>query len=399
MLWGGGLQSPSLHQKTQINSKHSKTYTYQKDRFSEEKSICWKGGIFLKKECLSDISFTLLRQSNDQSTQHHSIFHPKNHQISTEKLDFNLILLKKLFPLCALYLDSVSIATLLASTRIVGMKTPGLHSIYSSLSLKKVSSNFSKQTLHYTHKTHPLLNLTTLNFIYPMQGNIKAFIRPQKRSNETLHSLLNLHKQALQSQPFKAQRALVIGASSGLGNACAKLLALGGAKVLATTQNHHFDEDHLNLSTTNLNILKLTRENLHSLKKFNPTHLYYFATPPITAHHTNLSPKRFLNFLKYYVFALSSMTHSLPHLKNIFQPSSIFVEELPLDFCEYTLAKATLESYGRYLAKKDFCIATPRLPKIATNQTLSLIPQTLQIPSIALIDELLTFADKTCKKE
>lgn len=277
------------------------------------------------------------------------------------------------------------------------MKIPGLHSIFSSLSLSRLE--IPSHTLHYTHKTHPLFNLTTLNFINPMQGEIKAFLRPQRRSNQSLASLSKLHTQIPHSQPFKTQRALVIGASSGLGNACAKLLILGGAKVLATTQNHPFDEHHRNLKTLRLNILKLTQENLRSLQSFNPTHLYYFATPPITAHNKNLSPKRFLNFLNYYVFALSKLIHSLPHLQGIFQPSSIFIEELPLDFCEYTLAKSTLESYARYLAKKGFCIATPRLPKIATNQTLSLIPQKLELPSNALIDELLTFANKTPKRE
>lgn len=369
------------------NSKH----------LNMHKSFQWEGGIFLKKECASTLNFTLSEILPDLPNI--DLDFQKIPQTSTEDLSFDFALLKKLFPICATYLHPTSIATLLASTRIVGMKTPGLHSIYSSLSLSYVHTETPSHTLHYTHQTHPLLNLTTLKLLYPMQGVIKAFCRPQKRSNPTFASLTALHSQALKSQPFKSQKALIIGASSGLGNACTKLLALGGAKVLATSQNHRFDETHPHLSTLSLNALKLTHENLRSLQSFNPTHLYYFATPPITSHNENFNPKRFFNFLKYYVIALSRIIQSLPNLQGIFQPSSIFIEELPLDFCEYTLAKATLESYGHYLAKKGFCIAMPRLPKIATNQTLSLIPQTLQTPSIALIDELLTFADKTLKRE
>lgn len=383
-------------QKSYFHKKVSKNFKEQKLHLKQ--SIHWEGGIFLKKECISSINFTLSPQKTTPKTPKHRL-DQNNSQYTTEKLGFNPTLLKRLFPLCANYLDSISISTLLASTRIVGMKTPGLHSIYSSLSLSCLHTEIPSHTLHYTHQTHRLLNLTTLHFIAPMQGVIKAFSRPQKRSNQTFHSLLSLHSQALKSQPFKSQKALIIGSSSGLGNACAKLLALGGAKVLATTQNHPFDEAHHNLNTLNLNALKPTQEALHSLQAFNPTHLYYFATPPITAHRRKLNQKAFLKFLQYYVFALSRIIQSLPHLKGIFQPSSIFIEELPLDFCEYTLAKATLESYGRYLVKKGFYVSMPRLPKIATNQTLSLVPQKLQIPSVALIDELLTFADKSLKRE
>lgn len=345
---------------------------------------------------MSSISFTLKQIQNLKCQNLIPDSMPtmtqKEQQSQTQSLAFDPKILEKLFPLCAHFLDKQSIGTLLASTRIVGMQTPGLHSIYSSLSLTQNPTAVDSQNLHYTHKTHPLLNITTLHFTSPMQGVVKAFIRPQKIPNQNLKSLLNAHTNTLSSKPFATQRALVIGAGKGLGNTCAKLLALGGARVLATTQN--FDESHEHISTLSLDILKLNAQILKALCDFQPTHLYYFATPDIRALTPNniLDKKQLLTYLDYYVLAPSHLLNALKSLQAFFQPSSIFVEELPLEFCEYTLAKTTLESFALFLEKQGLHTATPRLPKVATNQTLSLIPQKLKSPSDALINELLNFA-------
>lgn len=120
-----------------------------------------------------------------------------------------------------------------------------------------------------------------------MQGVVKAFTRPQRLSNQTFDDLLATYDEILKTQPFKEQRALVIGAGNGLGNTCAKLLALGGAQVLATTLTGSFDESHQHIQTTHFNSLKINQKALHPLHAFHPTHLYYFATPPIIAQHTH----------------------------------------------------------------------------------------------------------------
>lgn len=349
---------------------------------------------------MSSISFTLKQIQNLKSQNLMSDSTPTTAQkkqpqgeSQTQSLAFDPEILENLFPLCAHFLDKRNIGTLLASTRIVGMQTPGLHSIYSSLSLTQNPTALDSQNLHYTHKTHPLLSITTLHFTSPMQGVIKAFIRPQKIPNQSFQSLLNAHTNTLSSKPFATQRALVIGAGKGLGNTCAKLLALGGAQVLATTQN--FDETHEHISTLKLDVFKINTQTLKTLHDFQPTHLYYFATPNIRALAPNgmLNKKQLFTYLDYYVLVPSRLLNALNSLQAFFQPSSIFVEELPLEFCEYTLAKATLESFARFLEKQGLHTTTPRLPKVATNQTLSLIPQKLKSPSDALINELLSFAN------
>lgn len=353
--------------------------------------------------------------------------HTPHAELYTETLAYNPALFTSLFPQCAKAMDSTHIEVLLASTRIVGMKTPGLHSIYSQLSIDFRTQSLSAEShnnkspnlnshdtqplkvqdldlrddthiLYYTHKTHKLLNLTTITIHAPFSGVIKAFIRPQALSNESLSDISLAFSHCLESMPFRNQRALVIGAGSGFGNACAKILTLGGAKVLATTLYTPFDEPQCeNLSTLNFNALQPTKASLRTIATFAPTHIYYFATPKIKAHTTKLSKTLLNEFVAYYIFGLDSMLHSLApiaSLQGIFQPSSCFVDELPLDLREYTIAKAALESYMNIIAKQyQLHIATPRLQKSATNQTLSLLPQNLDKPSVILIDEIFAFAD------
>ena len=480
----------------------------------------------------------------------------KNTQpIYTQSLDFDLSLLCKLFPQCAKGLDSKIVGTLLASTNIVGMKTPGLHSIYSSFefnfskghsacglkhsvlsdksesaspcSLRRTTSashsqdshnpDFSSQSLecqeskilesqadssnskifdektrqsrsffskcggsgksqgsylkgndrrdfspqaelprkstaaaaevflsdfsgfqakgegsllnandralseesaksttcakhqskpakkttqptpsmlYYTYTTHPRLNITTIRTIAPFSGTIKAFIRPIPLDNESFESISQSHPTLTKNKPFATQKALVIGAGSGFGNVCVKMLLLGGAEVLATTHSKDFDEPHSNLQTLRYDTTAANKKTLEQFRVFNPTHIYYFATPKIRSTHT-LDKKLLNEFLSFYIFGLHNIIESLETsaLRGIFQPSTCFVDELPLDMQNYTIAKSALETYALFLAKQYHChIATPRMQKSATNQTLSLIPQNLQKPSSVVFDEILEFS-------
>ncbi len=469
----------------------------------------------------------------------------KNTQpIYTQSLDFDFSLLQKLFPQCAKGLDSKIVGTLLASTNIVGMKTPGLHSIYSSLefnfynnnsslgnhsgdftnfeetadskssSLSKFMKNNTSNTafvrstnphlqntrivnstspescadsapchtersevskslesqvdsnnttnapaevflsdfsgfqakgegsllnandralsedavakqqihtcksaksttcakhqskpakkttqptpsmLYYTYTTHPRLNITTIRTIAPFSGTIKAFIRPIPLNNESFESISQSHPTLTKNKPFATQKALVIGAGSGFGNVCVKMLLLGGAKVLATTHSKDFDEPHKHLQTLRYDTTAANKKTLEQFRAFNPTHIYYFATPKIRSTHT-LDKKLLNEFLSFYIFGLHNILESLETsaLRGIFQPSTCFVDELPLDMQNYTIAKSALETYALFLAKQYHChIATPRMQKSATNQTLSLIPQNLRKPSSVVFDEILEFS-------
>jgi hypothetical protein len=77
-------------------------------------------------------------------------------------------------------------------------------------------------------------------------------------------------------------------------------------------------------------------------------------------------------------------------LQKIFYPSSAAIEELPLDMGEYAAAKMAGETLCDFLQKANPGLAfhKPRLPRIATDQTVSLLPVSNQDPVSVLLANL-----------
>ena len=80
-------------------------------------------------------------------------------------------------------------------------------------------------------------------------------------------------------------------------------------------------------------------------------------------------------------------------LRGLFFPSSIFVEELPLNMGEYSAAKMAGEGVCRLLEKwyPDVMFAVPRLPRMRTDQTVSLLGEALPAPEEVILDPLRSF--------
>lgn len=297
-------------------------------------------------------------------------------------LFFDTNLFRKLFPNLSQYFNEYHAAILLATTRIVGMSVPGIHSIFSELNLKfPPQAHISHQSISYTFKKHHILPCFHIK-LENIDSKIIAFIRPIPISNQTLHFLSSKYPKL----DFSNQNALIIGGSKGLGNTCAKLLALGGANVLVGYNSTKFDEEHDKISSFHINICKTLHHVKEEIETFNPTHLYYFSTPPIQATKgENLNQSILLLFIQHYIFGLDNILKlKLSNLRTIFIPSTIFCEELPQDFKEYVLAKQMVENFCHFLSK-EYQIISPRLPKTQTNQTLELIKHNLPSPDEILL--------------
>jgi hypothetical protein len=126
-----------------------------------------------------------------------------------------------------------------------------------------------------------------------------------------------------------------------------------------------------------------------------PLYLYYFATPPIFgAAKGTFSPQRFATFSEYYVTGflrtVQTVRDATPRLQKVFYPSSAAIEELPLDMGEYAAAKTAGELLCDFLQKvyPGLAIHKPRLPRVATDQTVSLLPVTNQEPVSVLVSHL-----------
>jgi hypothetical protein len=87
---------------------------------------------------------------------------------------------------------------------------------------------------------------------------------------------------------------------------------------------------------------------------------------------------------------LQAVAASLAGLQKIFYPSSAAIEELPLNMGEYAAAKMAGEILCDFLQKANptLTIHKPRLPRMATDQTVSLLPVNNQDPASVLLTHL-----------
>jgi hypothetical protein len=84
------------------------------------------------------------------------------------------------------------------------------------------------------------------------------------------------------------------------------------------------------------------------------------------------------------------LQHQESAVRGVLYPSSVFVEELPKSFGEYAAAKMAGETLCAYLEKthKDLVIHRPRLPRVATDQTASLVPAKRESSAVVMLEHL-----------
>jgi hypothetical protein len=308
-----------------------------------------------------------------------------------------------LFPNLMRLVPIMQIAALLATTRLVGMECPGLHSVYSGLNLVFSPDRDGIPELNYhVADGNQRLALLLVDVDGPgMRGQIKTFFRPIPQAQPAITDVCR----EVESNEFSEQQALIIGGSRGLGEVAAKLLAAGGAEVIITYYRGEQDAKRIveeivargaRAACLPLNVLDPSPALLSMVaNRSTPLYLYYFATPFIFgAAKGRFSSRRFTAFCEYYVTGfmrtVQSVAASSAGLKKIFYPSSAAVEELPLDMGEYAAAKMAGEILCDFLQKTNpgLCIHKPRLPRVATDQTVSLLPVSNQDPVSVLLAHL-----------
>ncbi len=316
--------------------------------------------------------------------------------------------LTHLFPDLVQGMPTTQIAELLATTQLVGMECPGFHSVYYELNVTFQETSSGSSALKYkTTQFDDRFKLVLMEVSGPtLQGFVKAVLRPKPQDQMAYADLATL----VNADEFKGQKALVIGGSRGLGEISAKLLAAGGASVLLTYCQGREDADKITsdiqvgkgaVSSTYFDVLSPEQSDVDVIKKHSPTHLYYFATPHITANKRPFSPALFAEFCCYYVTGFSSSLNFLLDnqcpIKNIFYPSTIFIDQFPTSFAEYIAAKSAGESLCSYLEKNNPALSMfkPRLPKMATDQTVGvMIDEGRENPAPVILKQLRLFAKR-----
>ena len=289
-------------------------------------------------------------------------------------LGFDADAFEALLPGMQQALPSWQIAALLASTRIVGMECPGLHSLYAGLTLQFGVPQGAAELCYRVANADERFSSVDLEVTGPgMSGTLRAMFRPSPQRQPGYQEATTY----VTKGEFSGWRALVVGGSRGLGEAAAKLVAAGGGAVCLTYFQGAHDAQQIadELSTAGREACIAQLDVTHPTKPelpWQPTHLLYFATPHISGDHTaSFSQAKFDRFCQYYVGGFHQLISLHPGALNVLYPSTIFLDEIHPQTAEYCAAKAAGETLCRHLAKtqQGLRIHAPRLPRLISDQT------------------------------
>lgn len=311
-------------------------------------------------------------------------------------------LASSLFSHAARKLPAIQFAEILAVTFLIGMKCPGLHSIYSETELSfELHPELAPELKYEVSKVDKRFALVIIHLTAPwLKGKINAFMRPAPQEQISIADMVQVDP-----AEFSGQRALIIGGSRGLGEVTAKLLAAGGADIKITYYRGAEDAQRVVedaraserfIECFPFDILNPSQDLKQCLgKEWVPTHLYYYATPHIgAAPRGTFSPELFRRFCDYYVTGFINTAKAVqslgPHSLQIVYPSTVFIEELPSNMGEYAAAKMAGETLCTFLEKHNpgLRIHKCRLPRLATDQTRSLMPVKTGDPVPVLLEIL-----------
>lgn len=302
-------------------------------------------------------------------------------------------LMHALFPNAARYLPDAQLATLLASTQIVGMECPGLHSVFAQLDMRFCTASFGADTSNNTTLEYSVLS--TDNRIDRVElalrnayatGTVEAFFRPPPARQAGFSQIAAL----VSNSEFSNQNALVIGASRGLGEVITKVLAAGGANIMMTYAvgrddavrvSEEIGEQQAAPDVCCYNVLEGSLCEEMTEYCASVTHIYYLASPTIAKGDSNRWDGELFNrYCDFYVAGLATLLHQVrQHLLGnreiqLFIPSSVFLEQSIKGFDEYIAAKAAAEAFVRCFetAHRNWQVVAPRLPRLHTDQTSSI---------------------------
>ena len=302
-------------------------------------------------------------------------------------------------------------ADLLATTRIVGMRLPGLHSIYSEIKLQRCAADGGPPRSSMTYvATKADARFRSLRIGAQgglMQGTLEAFFRAPAVDQP---SLLSVMPHVL-SGCYAGQHALVVGGSRGLGELAAKILLAGGARVSLSYARGHADAQRIGdearlagLACEHLQIdasQPLPSATAHALADAGYTHLCYFATPQIVKSPAgSWNAALFDDYCRVYVHGFAEIVKAAASTAGRAQPlrvlcpSTVFLDDAEPGFAEYCAAKAAAETLCDQLALDPHVqVSRPRLPRMKTDQTGSFLGSDAADPLPVMLATLRAFCN------
>jgi acyl dehydratase/NAD(P)-dependent dehydrogenase (short-subunit alcohol dehydrogenase family) len=318
-------------------------------------------------------------------------------------------LMHTLFPSASRLLPAHQLAILLASTRIVGMQCPGLHSVFAQLDLRfcapgpEVAARVDDPLQYRVLSTDPRIDRIELALdSAAAHGTVEAFFRPPPAQQAGVRQIAEL----VSSDEFSTQNALVIGGSRGLGEVISKVLAAGGANLMLTYAAGRQDADSVatdigrDLATPRVchyNVLEGIFPQEMTEFCASVTHIYYLASPTIAKSDAGKWDRQlFTRYCDFYIDGLATLLQQVMQLRNIgrdlqvFIPSSVFLQQSVKGFDEYIAAKSAAEAFVKCFEKshRNCTVVAPRLPRLYTDQTSNSKNADEQQTLKVIIDEL-----------
>lgn len=288
----------------------------------------------------------------------------------------------ELFPSLAASLSAVDAATLLGTTRVIGMHCPGRWALFRRLRWQLADNDGGPAATtaldyHVAAERRRFAMLTVALSAGDRRLEAETIVRDAPPRQASMQQI----RQHVDPTEFAGVRALIVGGSRGLGELTAKVLAAGSAQVLLTYRRGAQDAAAIatqigpGSDVTQLDIEDMSADSLDHIHRFEPTHVSYFATPLIAKRPANSwDSDIYEQFVRVYVTGLSkllSLVDSTGALDSVMFPSSTFVEDQPTGFAEYVAAKLAGEELCRawQLIRPDQRILIERFPPLVTDQT------------------------------
>jgi acyl dehydratase/NADP-dependent 3-hydroxy acid dehydrogenase YdfG len=313
------------------------------------------------------------------------------------------------FPRLARVVGARRVSALAALSRLVGMVCPGLHSIFAAFTVALVESNSQRPGVGFdVDKINQKFRLIGMDVRGGgLSGTVTAFMRWPPIEAPSMKVVAA----AVAADAFAGVVALVVGGSRGLGAVTAKAIAAGGGKVVIT---YATGRDEATKLAAEINAAcgsgvctalayKSSGDAASQLSaiQVDVNQLYYFATPPIFSRTSDeFSPEKFREFRSVYVDGFQDVCQfvrmrSRATTLTAFYPSSVAVEDVPLDLAEYAKAKAEGEKLCAAMTQQigGLKVVVGRLPRVLTDQTATIAqvenadPLTTILPFIHKLQE------------
>ncbi len=297
-------------------------------------------------------------------------------------LGFDPSLLNELFPALGRFAGG-QIAWILASTRIVGMRVPGLDSVF--VSLKAEFAGPAAAALSYrVTRWDERFDLAEIALESgACIGVATAFRRPRPVAQAPLSAV----RTRVASGRFAGASVLVIGGSRGLGEAAAKVFAAGGAAVSITYREGRAEAAALvaELAGSGAPAAAIRFDATMPAEHLSPadlapfTHVVYCAAPRIRKSGAVFDQGAFERYEAIFATGLERTLRSVEPLLatavTLIVPSSIYVERAEPGFAEYAAAKSAGEKVAAEAAirlrhgGRSVTLLQPRFDRLRTDQT------------------------------